>query len=93
MTPNSPAISADKGAENMELDKGTSGSPSRTVTSLDLQSNFVSVPMSDDEMRIRDQAATKAQAVFRGFLVIVSGTACNVATYVTIVFCRPKLGA
>ncbi|KAK6153015.1 hypothetical protein DH2020_012654 [Rehmannia glutinosa] len=65
-----PSQFTDKGAENMELEKSTSGAiDSSTVDQgLEPQSNFVSVPLSDDEMRRHSQAATKAQAVFRGYL-------------------------
>ncbi|KAI3462948.1 hypothetical protein Pfo_019611 [Paulownia fortunei] len=76
---NSPVITdprqfTDKSAENMELEKGTSGTPCGIIASstvnqgLESQSNFVSVPVSDAEMRRQGQAATKAQAVFRGYL-------------------------
>lgn len=76
---NSPVISdpcqvTDKGPENVELEKGTSGVLSSTVASLpvnqDLEShsNFVPVQVSDAEMLRQGQAARKAQAAFRGYL-------------------------
>ncbi|KAK4409880.1 protein IQ-DOMAIN 31 [Sesamum angolense] len=76
---NSPVISdpcqvTDKGPENVELEKGTSGIESSTVASLpvnqDLESHskFVPVQVSDAEMQRQGQAATKAQAAFRGYL-------------------------
>ncbi|KAL0461639.1 UNVERIFIED_CONTAM: protein IQ-DOMAIN 31 [Sesamum latifolium] len=75
----SPVISdpcqvTDKGPENVELEKGTSGIASSTVASLpvnqDLEShsNFVPVQVSDAEMQRQGQAATKVQAAFRGYL-------------------------
>ncbi|KAL8528312.1 hypothetical protein ACS0TY_005935 [Phlomoides rotata] len=69
-----PVQLTDKVAENLELEKGTSGTPGGTIASLPVdqglesQSNFVPVPVSDDEMRRQHQAATKVQAVFRGYL-------------------------
>ncbi|KAL0395651.1 UNVERIFIED_CONTAM: protein IQ-DOMAIN 31 [Sesamum calycinum] len=76
---NSPVISdpcqvTDKGPENVELEKGTSGIESSTVASLplnqdlELHSKFVPVQVSDAEMQRQGQAATKAQAAFRGYL-------------------------
>ncbi|KAI3452331.1 hypothetical protein Pfo_008996 [Paulownia fortunei] len=76
---NSPVISdpfqlTERGAENLELEKGTSGSPCDTIAlspvnqGVDSQNNNVSVPVSDAEMRRQEQAATKAQAAFRGYL-------------------------
>ncbi|KAG8366830.1 hypothetical protein BUALT_Bualt16G0008700 [Buddleja alternifolia] len=76
---NSPFISdpsqlADRGAENMELEKGTSGNSCGTNALFPVnqgaksESNYVSVTIDDAEMRRQDQAATKAQAAFRGYL-------------------------
>lgn len=73
-----PIQLTDNGAQNLELEKGTSGTPGGTTASLPVdqglvsQSNFVPVPVSDDEMRRQHQSATKVQAVFRGYLVILS---------------------
>lgn len=70
-----PCQLTERGAENLELEKGTSGSPSDTIAiahvnqGVDSQSNNELVPVSDAEMRRQEQAATKAQAVFRGYLV------------------------
>ncbi|KAL0381067.1 UNVERIFIED_CONTAM: protein IQ-DOMAIN 31 [Sesamum angustifolium] len=76
---NSPVISdpcqvLNKGPENVELEKGTSGIESSTVASLPLNqdleshSKFVPVQVSDAEMQRQGQAATKAQAAYRGYL-------------------------
>ncbi|KAK4426190.1 protein IQ-DOMAIN 31 [Sesamum alatum] len=76
---NSPVISdpcqvTDKGPENVELEKGTSGIPSGAIASLPVNqdseshSNFVPVQVSDAEMQRQCEAATKAQAAFRGYL-------------------------
>lgn len=88
-----PCQFTDKGAENMELEKGTSGTSGGSIAlspvdhGLESQSNFVSVPVSVDEMRRQGQAATKAQAVFRGYLVIFSGIAYDIDIYLINVFC------
>ncbi|KAG8366831.1 hypothetical protein BUALT_Bualt16G0008800 [Buddleja alternifolia] len=76
---NSPFISdpcqfTDIGAENMELEKGTSGNSCGTDAlfsvnqGVESESKFVPVTIDDAEMRRQDQAATKAQAAFRGYL-------------------------
>lgn len=70
-----PVQLTDKGAETVGLEKGTSGTPGGNIAvdqGLESQSNFVPVPVSDDEMRRQHQAATKVQAVFRGYLVILA---------------------
>ncbi|KAL3833239.1 hypothetical protein ACJIZ3_007975 [Penstemon smallii] len=67
---NSPVISypsriTDRDAENIELEKGKSDIP---YLGVDSQSNNGSVPLSDAEIQSQEQAATKAQAAFRGYL-------------------------
>lgn len=71
-----PSHFPDKDAKNLELEKSTSATPGATIASIPVdccfesKNNFVSVPVSDDEMSRQVQAATKAQAVFRGYSVI-----------------------
>lgn len=65
----------ERGTESMELENGISGSQCDAIAvahvdqGVDSQSNDELVPVSDDEMRKQDQAATKTQAAFRGYLV------------------------
>ncbi|KAL3813361.1 hypothetical protein ACJIZ3_014629 [Penstemon smallii] len=62
----SPVISdPSQFAENIVIEKGTSDLP---CANNDSQSNTVSVPLSDVEIQRQEQAATKAQASFRGYL-------------------------
>ncbi|KAL3640158.1 hypothetical protein CASFOL_015126 [Castilleja foliolosa] len=70
---NSPVISdphqlVQNGADNIELEKGTSVNSSTVNRDLEPQSKSVLVPLSDDEMRKQCEIITKAQAVFRGYL-------------------------
>lgn len=65
----------ERGAENLELEKGTSGSQFDAVgvayvdQGIDSPKNNDLVLVSDDEKRRQEQAATQAQAAFRGYLV------------------------
>ncbi|PIN19674.1 hypothetical protein CDL12_07651 [Handroanthus impetiginosus] len=74
---NTPIVSdpyrpADKGVGNTEFEKATSGVPHDSIVSAnhssESESTFVPVPVDDAEMRRRVEAATKAQAAFRGYL-------------------------
>ncbi|KAH6801749.1 hypothetical protein C2S51_033195 [Perilla frutescens var. frutescens] len=76
---NSPVTSkpchfTERNVKNMELEENASGNPGAAIASVPVnrcfesKTNFVSVPISDEEMRRQAQAATKAQAVFRGYL-------------------------
>ncbi|XP_042008764.1 protein IQ-DOMAIN 31-like isoform X2 [Salvia splendens] len=62
------------GVENLELDKGTSGSRCDAVDAacedqgIDSPKRYEFAPVSDEDMRRQEQAATKTQAVFRGYL-------------------------
>lgn len=64
----------ERGAENLELEKGTSGSQCDAVgvayvdQGIDSPKHSDLVPVSDDERRRQEQAATQAQAAFRGYL-------------------------
>ncbi|KAK4417684.1 protein IQ-DOMAIN 31 [Sesamum alatum] len=73
----SPVISdtcqlTERGVETLQVEKGTS--PCDSVGSspvhqgVDSQSNDAFPPVDDAEMRRQEQAATKAQAAFRGYL-------------------------
>ncbi|KAL0450579.1 UNVERIFIED_CONTAM: protein IQ-DOMAIN 31 [Sesamum latifolium] len=73
----SPVISdscqlTESAVETLQVEKGTS--PCDSITSspvhqgVDSQSNDAFPPVDDAEMRRQDQAATKAQAAFRGYL-------------------------
>ncbi|KAL0377523.1 UNVERIFIED_CONTAM: protein IQ-DOMAIN 31 [Sesamum radiatum] len=73
----SPVISdscqlTESGVETLQVEKGTS--PCDSITSspvhqgVDSQSNDAFPPVDDAAMRRQDQAATKAQAAFRGYL-------------------------
>ncbi|KAL0332047.1 UNVERIFIED_CONTAM: protein IQ-DOMAIN 31 [Sesamum calycinum] len=73
----SPVISdpcqlTESGVETLQVEKGTS--PCDSITSspvhqgADSRSNDAFPPVDDAEMRRQDQAATKAQAAFRGYL-------------------------
>ncbi|XP_073044969.1 protein IQ-DOMAIN 29-like isoform X2 [Primulina eburnea] len=61
-------------AENTGFGKTTSGAPHVSTGSypgnqdVDLQSNYVPVPSGNSEMIRQEQAATKTQAAFRGYL-------------------------
>ncbi|KAK6155115.1 hypothetical protein DH2020_009363 [Rehmannia glutinosa] len=79
LPPNTTVISdsyqlTERGVETLELEKGTSGSPCDTLAlspvnqCVDSQSNNVLIPVVDAEMERQEQAATKTQAVFRGYL-------------------------
>lgn len=65
----------ERGAENLELEKGTSGSQCDAVAvayvdqGIDSPNDNDLVPVSDDKRRKQEQAATQAQAAFRGYLV------------------------
>ncbi|XP_051140449.1 protein IQ-DOMAIN 31-like [Andrographis paniculata] len=76
---NAPVISdPERGVENLEIEKGSSALISdATALSLSLSpgdqtvvspSNNMSAPVSDAEARRQEQAATVAQAAFRGYL-------------------------
>lgn len=73
-----PYQATDRGAENPEYDKGTPANlPCETAAlahidqSLGLQ-GIVGPNSSDDaEIRRQEQAATKAQAAFRGYMVML----------------------
>ncbi|KAG8384722.1 hypothetical protein BUALT_Bualt04G0147800 [Buddleja alternifolia] len=72
---NSPVISdpcqfTDRDTESLELEKGASDSIASLSLdpNVDSQSNLTSIPISDAERRRLEQAATKAQAAFRGYL-------------------------
>lgn len=64
----------ERGAEILELEKGTSGSQcdgggvAYVDQGIDSPNNNELVPVSDEERRRQEQAATKAQASFRGYL-------------------------
>ncbi|XP_075510678.1 protein IQ-DOMAIN 31-like isoform X1 [Primulina tabacum] len=69
----SPQLTS-RDAENTGFGKGASGTPYVSTGSypgnqdVDLQSNYVPVPSGDSEMIRQEQAATKTQAAFRGYL-------------------------
>lgn len=66
---------AERGVENLELEQGLSGSQGGAVgvgyvdQGIDSPKNEELAPVSDEEMRRQEEAATKTQAVFRGYLV------------------------
>lgn len=71
----------ERGVESLELEKGLSGSQCDAVgvayvdQGLDSPTNEELAPVSDEEKRRQEEAATKTQAVFRGYLVKFSSTA------------------
>ncbi|EYU34101.1 hypothetical protein ABFS82_08G020900 [Erythranthe guttata] len=74
---NSPVISdphprqiTERDMENLELEKATSGSPCDAIalSPVNLQNSNSAVAVSDAEMTKQEEAATKAQAAFRGYL-------------------------
>lgn len=87
---NSPVISdpsqlTERGVDTLELEKETFGSPCDAIAlspvnlSVDSQNNNSTVAVSDAEMKKQDDAATKAQAAFRGYLVNFSNIAYFIA--------------
>lgn len=75
--PDSSSHNIDRGEEKTELDKGTTtGLPGDSVVlssvaqGVDSQLTLGTVSVDDAELQRQDKAATKAQAVFRGYLVI-----------------------
>lgn len=71
-----PCLLTERGTDTLELPKGTSGSPCHTTAlcfvnqGTDTQSDDVSLGVSDAGRQ--EQAATIAQAAFRGYLVTIS---------------------
>ncbi|XP_073038475.1 protein IQ-DOMAIN 31-like [Primulina eburnea] len=69
-----PPLLTSRDAENTGFGMGVSGTPYDPTElypgnqDVDLQSNFVPVPSGDAEMIRQEQAATKTQAAFRGYL-------------------------
>lgn len=69
-----PSLLTSRDADNTGFGKGVSDTPYDSTDlypgneDIDLQSNFVPVPSGDMEMIRQEQAATKTQAAFRGYL-------------------------
>lgn len=70
--------SVDRGAENIESIKGVPGDACDPATSIPAKQGVALLETTvlspaDDEERVRqEEAATKAQAAFRGYLVIIN---------------------